>query len=166
MKVFISYSGKDLDLVEHLADALDEIVDVDYWDASRHLGEPDWDQIFEWIEESDLVLVLITDRTVQRAMAVGNEVGHAKAHGKAIFPLVAEGVPSSDLGCLGGITYERFQRDRFAEAVDRVVDAVDDFRRDRNTKNLIGAGLLAGLGYLAWKNNKNPPGDGQSGRYL
>lgn len=166
MRVFISYSGKDLDLVEYLADALDEIVDVDYWDTARNLGDPDWDQIYEWIEESDLVLVLITDRTVQRAMAVGNEVGHARAHGKTIIPLVAEGVRSNDLGCLRGVTFQTFREDDFEEAVDLIVDAVDERRRDQNAKNWLTAGAIVGLGYLLSKKNKKPPGGEPPGPYL
>lgn len=155
MRVFISYSGKDLDLVEQLADALDEVAEVDYWDQSRYLGEPDWDQIFEWIDEAHLVVVLITDKTVRRAMAVGQEVGHARALGKAIIPVVAKGVKSTDLGCLGGIAYQMFDKDDFEDAIQLVTEAVDDRRREKNQRNLIGAGILGTLAYLRFR--KKPP---------
>ncbi len=164
MRVFISYSGKDLELVEYLADALDEIVDVDYWDNSRHLGEPDWDQIHDWIEDADLVVVLITDRTVKRAMAVGNEVGHAKAHGKAIIPLVAANVSGGDLGCLGGVTYQRFSDENFPQAVQIVAQEVERRRKQGVAEGWALAGALAGLAWLGSKNKQKGPGNG--GQFL
>ena len=63
--------------------------------------------LFGWIDISDFVIVVITDNTVRRAMAVGQEVGRAVTMKKTVIPLVAEGVPDSALGCLSGVTYSR-----------------------------------------------------------
>jgi hypothetical protein len=160
MRVFISYSGKDLDLVEFLASSLGPKVGVDYWDASRSLGLPDWGQIHNWIEEADLVIVLITDATVQRAMAVGNEVGHAKAHNKPIIPLVASTIDPTDLGCLGGVTYQRFSGETFQQAVQLVAQEVEQRRKQGAIEGWAIVGALAGLAWLGSKNKPKEPGQG------
>jgi len=62
--------------------------------------------IFSWIDIADMVFVVITGNTLHRAMAVGQEVGHAKAKNKLIIPLVSPEVPSMELGFLSGIAYQ------------------------------------------------------------
>ena len=105
MNVFISYSVADTDLVATVANQIKEQACVNYWDVSKAPGKEIWPTIFSWIDAADLVLVLITDKTMQRAFSVGQEVGHAKKGGKQIIPLVTKEVTSTDLGCLSGITY-------------------------------------------------------------
>jgi hypothetical protein len=106
MKFFISYSTDDLSLVHLIAKYLKSHVEVHYWDKSKVPGQEAWPTIFNWIDQSDLVLAVISDKTVSRAMSVGQEIGHAKAKAKTIIPLVAPGVSSSELGCLSEITYQ------------------------------------------------------------
>ncbi len=105
MNVFISYSVRDTDLVRAVAHSIKGKAKVSYWDESREPGKEVWQTIFTWIDAADLVLVLITDKTIGRAFSVGQEVGHAKKGNKQIIPLVAKEVPSSELGFLSGITY-------------------------------------------------------------
>ena len=106
MKVFISYSTQDLDIVRLFAKQLQHFAEVKYWAENKVLGKESWDTIFSWIDSSDIVLVLITDNTVARAMSVGQEVGRAKAQNKYIIPIVTSTVPSSELGFLSGTTYQ------------------------------------------------------------
>lgn len=106
MKIFLSYSTPDLDIVRKIATYIQKHATVLFWDKDKEPGKESWPTIFQWIDQSDLVLVVITGNTVKRAMAVGNEVGHAKAKSKTIIPLVAPEVPTSELGCLNSITYQ------------------------------------------------------------
>ena len=52
--------------------------DVFHWNHSNIPGKVAWEQIYIWIDNSDIVLVLITGNTVVRALSVGREVGRAK----------------------------------------------------------------------------------------
>lgn len=106
MKLFISYSAEDTAFVRTLASQLSPWVSrLYYWDKSQEPGTEAWPAIFRWIDQSDWVLVIITDKTLSRALAVGQEIGHALAKGKRIIPLVAPGIRSDQLGCLSGLTY-------------------------------------------------------------
>ena len=105
MKVFISYSTGDLNTVREIEKAFEQHVEVRYWHKSQKPGQDAWKSICEWIIWCDTMIVVITDKTVTRAMSVGQEIGHAKEQRKQIIPLVAEGVPQEELGCLAGITY-------------------------------------------------------------
>ena len=120
VKVFISYSVDDLKLVEELAKQIEPLAEVRYWNKSKEPGEEAWKQIFGWIDESDTILAVVTGKTVIRAMSVGQEIGHAKAKNKKIVPLVAEGIPVSDLGCLSGIVFEPIPTDNPAPALERI----------------------------------------------
>lgn len=104
MKIFISYSAKDTDFVRRIADGIrEEHVTVHWWDDSKKLGEDSWKQIFSWIDEADLVLAIVTGNVLQRGLAVGNEVGYAKAKNKPIVPLITNEKDRFDLGCLTGL---------------------------------------------------------------
>ena len=105
MKVFISYSVGDTELVRNVADSIKNKATVCFWDESQQPGKEVWATIHGWIDAADLVLVLITDKTITRALSVGLEVGHAKKGNKRIIPLVAKDVPNAELGFLSGITY-------------------------------------------------------------
>lgn len=106
MKIFISYSTSDLNLVNKIADQIRPFAEVFFWDKSKMPGEEVWPTIFSWIDNADLVMAIITGNTLSRAMAVGQEIGRAKAKGKHIVPLVSREVPSTELGFLSGITYQ------------------------------------------------------------
>lgn len=124
MRVFISYSTQDVAFVRWIAAQIRCHTQVDFWDESKVLGERAWDTIYGWIEQSDLVIAIITDNTVRRAMAVGNEIGYAKKANKTIIPLVTPNVPPSELGCLSDITYERITTSNMGtvlQAVQRVI---------------------------------------------
>ena len=106
MNVFISYSVGDTELVQIVANSIKhKAAVINYWDKSKEPGKEVWPTIYGWIDTADLVLVLITDKTIARALSVGQEIGHAKKANKQIIPLVAKNVPSSELGFLAGITY-------------------------------------------------------------
>jgi hypothetical protein len=125
VRIFISYSVQDTSLIRQFADGLKSengVSQVHWWEDSKRLGQEAWPQIFSWIDEADLVLVIVTGNVLSRAMAGGNEVGRAKAKGKYIIPLVSKvtgwrwllqklgfkvGISTADLGCLGDLVHVR-----------------------------------------------------------
>src|SRR5260221_11160320 len=98
MNVFISYSVGDTQLVRMVAEHIRSKANVTYWDQSQEPGKETWPAIFGWIDSAELVLVIITENTLSRAFAVGQEVGHARKANKQIIPLVAKEVKSSEIG--------------------------------------------------------------------
>jgi len=108
MNIFISYSAKDTEFVRRIADGIRaEHVIVNWWDESKKLGQNSWQQIFGWIDEADLVLAIVTGNVLHRGLAVGNEIGYARAKGTTIIPLVTDEKDRFDLGCLTG-TVDQF----------------------------------------------------------
>lgn len=146
MNVFISYSTDDLALVREIAEYIKPHSKVHYWDASKRLGEVAWKTIFGWIDGSDIVLTLITDSTVSRAMAVGQEVGHAKAKGKLIIPIVSSEVQPSQLGCLHEVTYQHIDRNNPGPALQSLEKVILGRKKQVETQQtllLLGGVLLA-----------------------
>ncbi len=124
MKVFISYSTDDITLVRQIADYIRPHADVFYWHKSKVPGQEAWPTIFKWINQADLVLTVITDKTISRAMSVGQEIGRAKAKMKTIIPIVAPDVPITELGFLSGITYQRIDRNNPEPALRAIENLV------------------------------------------
>ncbi len=126
MNVFISYSTEDLVSVERIAKAIKDCEDEPFWWHEKKLpGRGAWDTIFGWIEGADVVIAVITDRTLARAMAVGNEIGYAKAHNKPIIPVLGKGIKPESLGCLLGITHVQLGKERLRDSINEVLGALD-----------------------------------------
>ncbi len=147
MRIFISYSTPDIQTVIQLANELKQFGEVSYWNENKVLGAETWDTICNWIDSSDLVIVLITGNTVHRAMSVGQEVGQAKAKHITIFPLVTEEVPQSELGFLAGITYQQIDIKNPLPAIQRVVQNVHSRKLEKeNTQKTFV--FLAAVGFI------------------
>ena len=145
MRLFISYSTGDLKIVKQIADAMRPHAAVFYWDKDKEPGKAAWQTIFGWIDAADIVVAVITDKTVSRAMLVGQEIGRAKANRKMIIPLVARGIPDSDLGCLAGITYLRISKNTVPAAIEELECIIEETkikRADAQTKFWIGLGVI------------------------
>lgn len=145
MKIFISYSTADTELVSHVADFAKAHAEVFYWEESKIPGQEDWPTIFNWIDQSDLVLAVITDETVRRAMAVGQEIGRAITKGKTIIPLVGPYVDSKELGFLGRVTYQRIQPENPGPALQTVEKVILAKKQSLETWRAISVigGILA-----------------------
>jgi len=135
MRLFISYSTDDLDTVKKLAKSLSEHAEVKYWAKSKEPGKAAWETIFGWIDSADLVVAVITDKTVSRAMAVGQEIGRARAKKRTIVPLVAPGVKDTDLGCLDGITYITLSEDSLEEVSDTLKKLIYKTKKKKEQAN-------------------------------
>jgi hypothetical protein len=154
MKVFISYSVADVDLVKQVLDAIRAGGDEPRcWETSRAPGQEVWPSIFEWIDSSDLVLAIITDKTVARAMAVGQEVGHARAKGKHIVPLVTSDVKPEDLGCLSNLIFQPVSRDNTKDTLAAVETVIKKrkMKEEEARKQLVAIASVIGLIWLCAK---------------
>lgn len=148
MKVFISYSVDDREFVGKVAQEITPLAEVKYWDQSKEPGENAWQTIFQWIDECDAALVVITDKVVNRGMSVGQEIGRAKAKGKVVIPLVEEGIPASALGCLSGITYESIPKVNPSSALERIKALIEKQKVKVDEADGITALALIGLAAL------------------
>lgn len=137
MKIFISYGNDNLEFVDSFAKNLQAFGEIRYWDKSKELGKDSWNTIFSWIDNSDLVIAIITDSVIQRAMAVGQEVGRAISKGKMIIPLVTNDVPTSSLGCLNGVTHQRFDLSNPDEAIAFIHNAIKNKKTEIDNNNFI-----------------------------
>ncbi len=145
MKVFISYSGSDLDLVRKVADTIRPHATPLYWDQDKEPGTAAWHSIFQWIDASDCVIALITDAVVKRTEAVHHEIGYAKGKGKTILPMVGTEVDRSRLGCLNGVTYVLFDPNNMADGLSSIRQRVASLAASKKLANeLLGIALLVG----------------------
>lgn len=172
MKVFISYSAKDTHRVNVIANKLknDSGAEVHWWKDSQRPGKVAWGQIFQWIEDSDLVVVVISGSVLRRALAVGNEIGCAKAKGKVIIPLVWEspslwakllrklgakvGIGTDDLGCIGDLVHIRINEKNPEEGFHMLTEELKRIaaQKDEETRKAILALVsVIAIGVLAAK---------------
>lgn len=154
MNIFISYSTEDLGLVEQIANYIRPHASVYYWHESKVPGQEAWKTIFSWIEQSDLILTVITDKTVSRAMAVGNEIGHAKAKNKIVIPLVAPDIPSTELGCLSGITYQSIDRENVEPALNVIRSEIISQKKKKEDQQALFWIVMGAVGLLFLSSKK------------
>jgi hypothetical protein len=151
MRIFISYSAPDVNIVSVLADQLRIYGDVYYWDKDNMPGESAWEQVFSWIDNSDVVLVLITDATIARAASVTREVLQAKAEKKLIIPIVTSSVSKSDLGFLSDVAYQEFDTKYPIPAIYKIMESIDCKNKDQFQKLSL---ILVAIGFFIWLQNK------------
>lgn len=146
MKVFISYSVKDLRLVEFVAAQIKAQAEAVYWSRDRVPGQDAWATIFRRIDASDCVIAVLTGNVLERGESVHQEVGYAKGKGKMVIPLVGSSVPRNRLGCLHGITYLPLDRERFPEAMDRLKATLGAMAQQKQRQAWATLGLIAIVG--------------------
>lgn len=91
-------------------------------------------------------VVFITDNAVSRAMAVGQEIGRAKTLGKTVIPVVTPNVPSSELGCLSGTTYQKIDPENPGVALNAIRRAILEKKQSLETQKsmlFLAGGVLA-----------------------
>jgi hypothetical protein len=149
MNIFISYSTHDAETVSKLAHELRQYASVFYWDQNQIPGQDAWQAIFQWIDNADMVFVVITGNTVHRAMSVGQEVGRAKAKNKSIIPLVSREVPGTELGFLSGITYQPIDVWNPAPAIQQVALLASMKKQEIDNGQKLAVTVIA-VGFLVW----------------
>lgn len=166
MNIFISYSAKDTHRVQYIADQLKagNNVAIHWWEESQRPGQVAWSQIFQWIDAADLVLVVVSGNVLHRAMAVGNEVGYAKAKNRVIIPLVWEspgivarllrkfgariGIGTDNLACIGDLVHIRINEKQPADGLQKLQDELKQIaaaQQDEESRKAV----LALLGIVA-----------------
>jgi hypothetical protein len=151
MRIFISYSSSDTNIVSVLADQLKMYGDVYYWDKEKTPGESAWEQIFSWIDNSDIVLVLVTDAAIARAMSVCQEVGRAKSGNKFIIPIVSSSVSKNGLGFLSDISYQEIDIMNPAPAINYIIELINCKNKEEFQKLSL---ILVTVGFFFWLLNK------------
>ena len=144
MKVFISYSTGDTETVRQFVNAIEKKNHTVYWwSESQEPGKDAWRTIFEWIRRANIVLAVITDKTIARAMAVGNEIGYARAKVKRIVPILAAGIAAESIGCLIGKTAIKLDGHSIEGSIEKVLDAIDAKEAEdrKATRDLLLAGV-------------------------
>jgi hypothetical protein len=104
LKVFISYSSHDYEFVNQISNFLSDELSVYFWDKDKIPGEQDWPQIEQNLKNSDVVVVIISQSTIEKGFTVGQEVGRALELKKKLIPLVDKKIESQALGMLKNIT--------------------------------------------------------------
>ena len=150
LTVFISYSVHDTEVVNTINTHLRPHAKTLFWSQDKVPGQDAWNTIYSWINTADLVVVVLTGKTLSRALSVGNEVGYARKAGKQIIPLVSPEVPKGELGCLEGITYIRLDFDNPHQTIAQLHDALTKFakKKKETAQALAVLGLIA-LGVIA-----------------
>lgn len=105
------------------------------------------------------MIAVITDKTVNRAMSVGQEIGRAKAKDKRIVPLVAEDVPSSQLGCISGLTYDTLSPRNLVPTIERLKKLFKPKPQEKpepssSLGDWILLGVIVGIVYLVFFRKK------------
>jgi hypothetical protein len=151
LNVFISYSVHDRSIVSLINTHLQPHARTFFWDQDKAPGLDVWPTIYSWIDRADLAVVVLTGKTLTRAISVGNEVGYARKAGKRIIPLVAPEVPKGELGCLEGVTYIRLDYDSPAATLAELKREIEKFAQEKsaNAKAFAVLGLLV-LGLIAF----------------
>lgn len=150
LTVFISYSVHDTAVVETVNVHLKPHSRTLFWSQDKVPGQDAWGTIHTWIDSADLVVVVLTGKTLSRALSVGNEVGYARKAGKRIIPLVGHDVPKGELGCLEGITYIRLDADAPQKTMAQLHDALEEFAKEQETGRALALLGLVALGIIAF----------------
>jgi hypothetical protein len=147
MRIFISYSNPNLNIIKSLAERLTIFGDVFFWNENDTPGVIAWEQIYNWIDYADIVIVLITDYNVVRTMAIDREIGRAKEKNKYIFPLVSSDVPRNELEYLSNTAYEPVDISNPFAAVEKNLRIMEN-RIDNKDLNKKRALVLESIAFL------------------
>ncbi|ACB77735.1 toll/interleukin-1 receptor domain-containing protein [Opitutus terrae] len=150
LTVFVSYSVHDTSLVDTINGHLLPHARALFWGQDKVPGQDAWGTIYSWIDSADLVVVVLTGKTLSRALSVGNEVGYARKAGKRIIPLVGPEVPKGELGCLEGITYIRLDAEDPQRSISQLHDALARFAKEQETGRALALLGLVALGIIAF----------------
>ncbi|ODS38749.1 MAG: hypothetical protein A7316_07280 [Candidatus Altiarchaeales archaeon WOR_SM1_86-2] len=130
MKVFVSHSVKDRNIVSTLKSNLDlagiqtYIADEDY-----QPGTDIWEKVTRNIDDSDIVIAILT-RDGDRSSYVNQEMGYASKANIQIIPIVEDNV--KPVGALEGMEYIRFNRLSPLDAIDLTTQYLERHKTKSN----------------------------------
>lgn len=143
LKVFISYSTKDLHLIERLEQTIKAAGIKPYVaSADDQPGTLLWEKVKSNIKNSNCMLVILT-KNGSRSKWVQQEIGVADALSIPVIPVAEKGV---DLrGFLEGRNVIEFDKNDPSRTYDRVINYLGKMRKKLDTQQLLGWSLLIGL---------------------
>ena len=144
-KVFISHSVRDQGWVMALTKILLKLeikVSVAEWYLSPR--QPISEKVFNQIEKSDCVVVLLTQNGV-RSNWVYQEIEYAIKSKKPLIPLVEKQTYPTDLGALQGIEYIEYNPDKPNETLIKISTYVKSLKlkKEERQKALL---IVCGIG--------------------
>lgn len=147
MKVFLSYSTKDIHIVEEFQKIIKIIepkVEVYVAADDARPGNMLWEKIETNIKNSNCVVAIMTKNGSRSAM-VQQEIGTAKAHKIPVVPIVEEGVDLK--GALAGIEYLNLDRRHPDQALKNASIYLKKIKKQANNK-FIGSFILVVLAII------------------
>jgi len=150
MRIFISYSNPNLSLIRTFAEQIGIWGSTFFWNQSYFPEGPSLEELNNWIDNSDLVILLIMGNTVIRASTVTDEINRAKSMGRIILPIVSNKVHSSELGFLEGIKYHQIDVSNPESAMHGISEIIEGFPKDRIGNNEWLGILLSGISFLIY----------------
>jgi hypothetical protein len=126
--VFLSYSSKDMNLVNSIRNELERAgINVYLAEEDLQLGKSLPEKIIRNIISANCMVVLLTDTGI-RSQFVNQEIGVASANNKLIIPMVEKKVKNKVKGLLEGrelIIFDKHKRDN---AIGRVRSYISDIK--------------------------------------
>jgi excisionase family DNA binding protein len=167
LKVFISHSTEDLEIVSIVSNSL-KLIGVNVYVAEFYPepGKILRDKILENLKSSDCVIVLLTHFGAKSTW-VQQEIGIAKTLGKPIIPLLEKGV--SVKGVLEGVEYIPLDLKNINAAVERLIESISQLKEKLITYSTSQAAKLLGVSFITIKrwiySGKISATKNSSGRY-
>jgi len=134
MKIFLSYSMKDIELANKIKDKLKVWCQVYLAAEDIQPGQPLSDKIVENIKSSNFLIALMT-KDGENSNWVQREIGIAKASQIPIIPLVEKGV--KDMGIIEGIEYITIDKDNPSICLDNLAVYINKKKKEKNFNDLI-----------------------------
>ena len=111
MKVFISHSTKDMDIVEKFRELIEPKIETYVAAKDPQPGKPLWGKIEANIKGSNYLVAIMT-KNGSRSEMVQSEIATAHANKIPVIPIIEEGV--SLQGILSGIEYLKLDKEPVA----------------------------------------------------
>ncbi len=127
MKIFVSFGYSDLKEIEAMVRSIPSAHEVYYLREENDIGLSSWETLRKRIDWADIFIVYLSTSTIERAMAVGNEVGYAIKAGKFVIPLKERGVSTSDIGMVADLKWIPVDIEHQEDAYTILADTIWDY---------------------------------------
>lgn len=161
LKFFISYSHKDMQMKEQLLEhlrALERIYNIEVWhDGCIDGGSDIEEEVFDELEKSNIVLLLISNHYVASDFCFGKELEAALKRHKnktcTVIPIILS--PTSNLSKMPFKGIKSFPKDRkpitdyhqrtkgYAEVVDSITAVLDNKYQEYSRQNIANKSTLS-----------------------
>lgn len=144
MKVFVSYSTKDIHIVEKLKKIIEPEVEVYVATHDVQPGNVLWQKIETSIKKSNYVVAIMT-KNGYRSEMVQQEIATAKAHKIPVVPIIEEGVDPK--GVLAGIEYLKLDKRHPDQALKDASTYLRKLKKQEDNKLIVSL-VLASLAII------------------